>query len=389
MSLVGVSVQQYDGIAEYLKEPPPAYFHPGEDDSWQVWLSHYETGRIVVDRKTFQQDHYQASVAKKSPELLDKTLLPPFVYGYSCSRKQWCRFFLPHLRQTEWKEDAFDNLVLPAAQKSLIEALVSSHRFPKNARDQTQQKGKGLVCLLHGPPGSGKTLTAECAAELTQRALFSTSMSELNKYNEPWYFEQCLSEVLRLATEWKAVVLLDEADVFLESRRDDTPDAATRNALVAVFLRHLEYFSGIVFLTTNRIHVFDAAMKSRVHLALGYGLPDQESRRQIWKQNLAKLPAGQCDASITNNLDQLAAEQLNGREIANSINTACTLARFKSEKLRLEHVEMVLGVRNDFEMTLKRIRVSKISSGSKHGHTGAAIVRSGSVLSEEPEDMAT
>jgi len=41
-----------------------------------------------------------------------------------------------------------------------------------------QQKDRGLVCLFHGPPGSGKILTAECAAEFTEKALFSTSMSE-------------------------------------------------------------------------------------------------------------------------------------------------------------------------------------------------------------------
>lgn len=62
-----------------------------------------------------------------------------------------------------------------------------------------------------------------------------------------------------------AVVLLDEADVFLEER--DMKDL-NRNALVSVFLRALEYYNGIVILTSNRVGTFDEAFKSRIQLAL-------------------------------------------------------------------------------------------------------------------------
>jgi len=388
LSLNSVSVRHYDGLAEYLKDPPPTFFDPEQDDTWLVWLSHTETGRVVVDRKTFQEDHYQAEVARKSREALDAELCPPFVMGYSCNHKRWCRFFLSFLHEAAWKANAFDNLVLPSASKRLLQALVSSHEFPNDARHQAQQKGKGLVCLLHGPPGSGKTLTAECTAELTKRALFNTSMSELNQYNDAWFFEQRLTEVLRLATAWNAVVLLDEADVFLEARRDESPDAAQRNALVAVFLRHLEYFSGIVFLTTNRIHVFDAAMKSRVHLALGYSAPDLDSRRRIWRHNL--LHTNHQDGrgfSIEDALEKFAPEPMNGREISNAVNTACTLARFSEGPLLLTHIDEVLGVRREFDLSM-RLKASKIASSSEHGTVAPLPVRQGSILYEEPNDMA-
>ena len=84
-------------------------------------------------------------------------------------------------------------------------------------------------------------------------------------------------------------MLIDEADIFLEAR-DDKGGNVERNSLVTskymnycsfwigiflirvllVFLKELEYFSGIVFLTTNRIALFDKAMKSRIYLALSY-----------------------------------------------------------------------------------------------------------------------
>ena len=66
---------------------------------------------------------------------------------------------------------------------------------------------------------------------------------------------------LQLATSWNAVLLIDEADVFLEKR--GTADLM-RNSLVATFLRLLEYHSGMLFLTTNRVKAFDEAFLSRV-----------------------------------------------------------------------------------------------------------------------------
>lgn len=354
MALSGrVSVQTYDGPAEYLKEVPPGFFDPNERSSWQVWCSYAEKGRVVFDLASYLEEQYGPETSKpRDGSVLDTALCPPYTFGYSCSRKMWGRYLVSNAREATWRTDPMSSLELQTNQKKLIEALVASHDFANCDRDQAEQKGKGLVILLHGPPGSGKTLTAECAAELSHRALLSCSMSELNKHNSAWYFEQRLAQVLQLATTWKAVVLLDEADVFLEARQSDTPAQQERNALVAVFLRHLEYFSGIVFLTTNRIQVFDAAMRSRVHLALGYHEPDAAARRAIWSYNIRQLPKEQVYAGLGGMLDRLASEALNGREIANTVATANTFARSRKEALQFHHIETVLAVRRDFEMVL-------------------------------------
>ncbi|KAH0371121.1 P-loop containing nucleoside triphosphate hydrolase protein, partial [Aureobasidium melanogenum] len=384
LSTTGVKVRQYDGAAQYLKLPPFSFFHPEEDDWPQLWMPFTETGRVIIDRKTFEQDHPSGIISKRPFDSLDTALCPPYVTGFSCSRKDWCRFYVTNLSEVNWRPNAFNELVLPQSQLNLVRALVTSHTFPTDARDEDQQKGKGLVCLLHGPPGSGKTLTAECAAETTQKALIRASISELNKHDSAWFFEFELTRVLRLATTWKAIVLLDEADVFLEARGDDSHDAANRNALVAVFLRHLEYFSGIVFLTTNRIQVFDAAMKSRVHLALGYHEPSQDSRRQIWKQSLERQSQGLLDSAgeeidVDGAADLLSAEILNGREISNAIHTASTLARFAEERLALRHIQEVLGVRRDFEATLDKMRKSNL----EHASESSSAVKRNSIVDRE------
>lgn len=385
LSLNEICVRQYDGKAEFIKEPPSDFWDPAMALYDPVCLAYKETGRVIIDRKTFQEDNDLTRVGiPASHGSLDQLTCPPFVYGYSLAIKEWCRFYLYHIREVEWNQGCMDALVMKEDQKFLLRALVSSHLFPENPRDQTKQKGKGLVVLLHGSPGSGKTLTAECCAEITGRALFSTSLAELNKDNSAWYFEHRLVKALQYATIWKAVVLFDEADVFLEHRKDDVADASERNALVAVFLRHLEYFSGIVFLTTNRVHVFDEAMKSRIHLALGYKPPEIEMRRTLWTKSLKVVMGSELDDEIEEAIGVFIQTKLNGREISNTVNTAATLARFEEQVLQLKHVKQVLNVRKEFEIGLKQIvtTAKKTSIGP--------VARRGSILGamfEEPDEF--
>lgn len=306
--------------------------------------------------------------------------------GYSLSRKTWCQFLVDNTSEVEWKQDVWGQLILSAEQKEVLEALVSSHRFPENARDQPEQKGKGLVILLHGTPGSGKTLTAETAAEGSHRALISASIGELDKDKIPFMFEYNLKRLLQYATIWGAIVLLDEADVFLEARAYNGD--SDRNALVAVFLKELEYFSGVVFLTTNRLASFDLAMKSRIHLALGYTPPDMETRRQVWMQVLERMPEDELGIEdLDDAVENLLRENLNGREISNVVNTARTIARFQKHKLQLEDIEKVLGVRRQFDKNLQEeAKKLKLVATEPRDGIESALRRQESIVMAEPAD---
>lgn len=194
-----------------------------------------------------------------------------------------------------------------------------------------------------------------------------------------------MKELLQYATLWKAVVLLDEADVFLEAREDDSNNIQ-RNALVAVFLKELEYFSGIVFLTTNRLASFDHAMKSRIHLALSYDAPGKELRRQLWRQSLSNVPSE--ERNSLDDLDvvaeKLAERNLNGREIYNTLNTARTIARFKKTELQVSHIESVLNVKFAFEQRLKDEKKRLMTAGQRKMGL-SAVLRQNSILSDEPD----
>ncbi|KAI2635430.1 P-loop containing nucleoside triphosphate hydrolase protein [Xylaria nigripes] len=352
LALKNGSTVHYNGQAEWLKLPPYDYYDPSGEKFRGVWLPYTETGRVVLDRKTFGEEQRMSYIKVNLAEP-NLERCPPFTIGYSLSRKDWVRLRVDDISDVDWTPNAWDALVLPEQQKALLKSLVASHKYEGNVRDTMQQKGKGLVILLHGAPGSGKTLTAEIAAEASKRALLPTSFGELNRSAHPLsgtrYFEKELKKTLQYATTWGAILLFDEADVFLEKRAQASTE---RNALVAVFLKELEYFSGIVFLTTNRVNTFDSAMKSRIHLALEYSPPGVDARRKIWQRCLKLIPEDQSTVNVDEAADQLATIDLNGREIANAVTTARTVARHEKQPLTTKHLETILEVRQTFEDTL-------------------------------------
>lgn len=167
-------------------------------------------------------------------------------------------FALEGLFDVVWSDEAFRQLVLGEKQKQLIRALIRQHSTQATHFDDiVVGKGKGLVGLLYGNPGCGKTLTAEAVAEITHSPLYVVSAGELG--TRPSEVDEHLSRILELSHMWNAVLLLDEADVFLHKR--STTDLA-RNALVSIFLRQLEYYQGILILTTNMVTQCDPAFGS-------------------------------------------------------------------------------------------------------------------------------
>ncbi|KAK8110761.1 uncharacterized protein PG998_007218 [Apiospora kogelbergensis] len=337
-----------EGLRDRLKERGESWYDPSPCKWGGVWLPYTEAGRVVLDRKTFREEHALAKAPVRAGTV-DPMLCPPQTQGYSLSKKCWCQFYVDSVSEVAWQADAWDSLILGGKEKLVLRSLVTSHQYSNQARDQMLQKGKGLVMLLHGAPGS------DCGGR-DQKALLMTSVGELNKNNYTVLFERELKKILQYATTWKAIVLLDEADVFLEAREDSkNPD---RNSLVAIFLKELEYFSGIVFLTTNRVESFDKAMKSRIHLSLGYHPPEPEVRRRLWTLCLQRVPAGESDITLNKvghdeSLELLVASALNGREISNAVNTARTIARFEERRLQWKHIRTVLDVRSAFDVKVE------------------------------------
>jgi len=106
----------------------------------------------------------------------------------------------------------------------------------------------------------------------------------------------------------------------------------------------LQYYEGILFLTTNRVDNIDAAFESRIHLSLQYDDLDFHSRRVVWTTFLLRSVSH--TAPFTDEqVDMLAMRKLNGRQIKNVLKTAQLLATKKGEGLKWAHVDVVLRLR--------------------------------------------
>jgi len=168
---------------------------------------------------------------------------------------------------------------------------------------------------------------------------------------------------MKRCARWNAVLLLDECDIFLEKRE---LNSLKRNELVSsksriqvlvirrlskhliVFLRLVEYYEGIMLLTTNRIKCIDPAFESRVDVAISYNNLSASARRQIWFNFIAKMEqdgakidkGGFGDAA----LEKLAEHVLNGRQIKSLVKTGYLLARSKDQALNVGHLDAVLDL---------------------------------------------
>jgi SpoVK/Ycf46/Vps4 family AAA+-type ATPase len=153
--------------------------------------------------------------------------------GYSLQDKTWGEFAVDHIKEVDWNDDAFQHLILPKGHKDLIHAFVDSQLTLKSSfNDVVKGKGMGLTILLAGMPGTGKTLTAEAVADQVRRPLYILSAGELGQ--DAHTLEMKLQQVLDLAVKWRAVLLLDECDVFMAKRSQQHLE---HNEIVAVFLR--------------------------------------------------------------------------------------------------------------------------------------------------------
>jgi hypothetical protein len=265
------------------------------------------------------------------------------VRGYSLKTKKWLELFVSAVRPITWDAHAFENLVLPSERKETVLAFSESQLLNRAAFDDViSGKGKGIIMLLSGPPGVGKTLTAEAVAEFMHCPLHSLTSGDLG--SSAYEIERELNRTLELVARWNAILLIDECDVFLEARA--AHDHA-RNEIVSIFLRTLEYYEGIMFMTTNRADNIDPAFQSRIHVSLQYPDLSPASRRQIWA---AFLERSEHPSELgERDLEELSRVKLNGRQIKNVLKTAQLLALRRKSSLGRGLVETVLGMQSGAE----------------------------------------
>ncbi|OQD82966.1 hypothetical protein PENANT_c019G05994 [Penicillium antarcticum] len=292
-------------------------YHATEEENFQTMAD----DRYIIDMKTHKRLHPGSptvpptrtsllddrAMAKGSPP--DETLqllMPPRIVGFNLRRKKWFKLCTDRISDVVWNKEAFKSLAIESKSRDLIQALVTNHLETEYSADLIAGKGNGLILLLRGGPGTGKTLNAESVADIAERPLYRVTCGDVGTKPE-------------------------EVEKYLEL------EDLNRNAPVSAFLRVVEYFEGILILTRTGL--------------------DEDQRRLIWEtfiERLWEFEAGCVDIhDLRMNLDVLKKERLNGQQIRNVITTARQYVKWQKKFLTHEHLKDVIRVSARFDAFLE------------------------------------
>lgn len=326
---VGVGVDDVDGNKS------------GRRDSW-YWRSTHRyplvrngiQSRVVVDvfreengrdrddsvngwfwdrvRRNVAEDDADDNLADIQDSYVPEVPIHPNLVVFDLARHLRLRVHCRQLTEHQYDTTIGAKLVLDEDRKALVRLLIE--RPGDGFKDIVAGKGGGAVVLLAGPPGTGKTLTAEVYAEAEGRPLYSVQCSQLG--TDPETLEEELLKVFTRGKRWNAVMLLDEADVYVHARGDDL----AQNAIVGVFLRVLEYQDAVLFLTTNRPDDVDDAIASRCIARMNYTAPSATDQARLWRVLADTTGATLADDTI----GELVADNrgVSGRDVKNLLKLA-------------------------------------------------------------------
>lgn len=219
-----------------------------------------------------------------------------------------------------------EKLILPETHRDLLDVLTTD--LDAFVSDFVEGKSAGNVILCKGLPGVGKTLTAEVYSELIERPLLSIHSGTLGTSADD--IERNLKEYFAMAQRWRVPMLLDEADVFVSARGLNLH----HNAVVATFLRALEYYTGLLFMTTNRAEDIDDAIVSRCAAIIEYHIPEAGRTREIWK-----VMANQFQSPLSDDLlDKLLSTfpKISPRDIKMLFRLALRVAASKGDSVDID-----------------------------------------------------
>lgn len=251
-------------------------------------------------------------------EELEEMIIPihPYVACFDLKRHKRLRIHVGNLSEYVYEKGIRERLILPESSSKLIDTLLVEKE--SHFKDVVRGKSGGTIILCQGPPGTGKTLTAEIYAEATERALYTVQCAQLG--TNPEELEDELLKVLARGRRWGAIILLDEADVYVHERGNDL----VQNAVVGVFLRVLEYQPAVLFLTTNRGDLVDDAILSRCTARIPYTAPTAIEQARIWR---VLADANEIKLSDRNIREITKAHSnLSGRDVKNLLKLASLLA---------------------------------------------------------------
>lgn len=203
-----------------------------------------------------------------------------------------------------------ESLVCSKEIKKRLENVSKWNHHHKVLKDWNIHVDHGLVILLSGPSGTGKTMAAQAIAELTDMPLYRVDMGLMvSKYigDTP----KNINSLFDHAAQDNVVLLFDEAE-GLFGKRGKVEDARDRYANMEVghLLSRIERYPGICILTTNLKHHIDSAFLRRIDMVISFPNPDRDQSKELWKNYLGKLITENSSVPgiLANNIEFSAAQ---------------------------------------------------------------------------------
>ena len=240
-----------------------------------------------------------------------------------------------------------DALILSRPVRTELEHLLARCRCREHLDDDLGVTIKvryqqGVRCLMVGPSGTGKTLAASWLATRLGLPLYRVDLaSVVSKYIGET--EKNLAELLARAEHSEIVLLFDEAD-SLFGKRTDIKDSNDRfaNSQTNYLLQRIEFYRGIVLLTSNSRDRFDSAFTRRLDKIVGFPLPSPKERRALWQAHL-----GGKHQLTTKQINQIAAgSDLAGGHIRNAVLSAAVTAQGEKRAITLH--DLVQGLAGEY-----------------------------------------
>jgi hypothetical protein len=202
----------------------------------------------------------------------------------------------------------------------------------------------GYKALFHGPPGTGKSLTAALLGKKTGREVYRIDLSMVvSKYIGET--EKNLAGIFDRAENKNWILFFDEADALFGKRTSvSSSHDKYANQEVSYLLQRIEDFNGLVVLASNLKSNIDDAFSRRFNSIIYYPLPKQEERYQLWKNSFSESTLLEPEIR----LEELAQKyELSGGHIVNVVHYCSLMAASRNETIiRME--DILVGVRKEF-----------------------------------------
>ncbi|MEJ8546926.1 AAA family ATPase [Brevibacillus borstelensis] len=248
---------------------------------------------------------------------------------------------------------SWSDLVLPEEPLQLLKQACNqvAYRhivFGDWGFDRKLSYGKGVSVLFAGPPGTGKTMSAEVIAKELRLDIFKVDLSQvISKYIGET--EKNLQKIFAEAKAANAILFFDEADALF-GKRSDVKDSHDKyaNMETAYLLQKMEEYDGISILATNLLQNFDEAFMRRMTYVIKFPFPDPEYREKIWR---CQFPP---DTPQSSDIDFpfLAAKlHIAGGGIKNVVLSAAFLAAAEETAVGMRH--LIIAARHELRKTGK------------------------------------